>query len=155
MTTTRVPLPSCSVSPIRAWVSRIGLGPASVSRSTPWTVARPSSEPGLAVEVDLDPLDGGRNGREGQAHESAQRGYTVRSMHSRVTHAEGELERRLRAAARQSLGPDATVAQVDVVVARTQQGPRRPRVGDDTYVRRLVKEDTRRLEAGQFERWKS
>ena len=76
-------------------------------------------------------------------------------MHSRVTHAEGELERRLRAAARQSLGPDATVAQVDVVVARTQQGPRRPRVGDDTYVRRLVKEDTRRLEAGQFERWKS
>ncbi len=75
-------------------------------------------------------------------------------MHSRVAHAERELDRRLRTAARQSLGPDATVVQVDVVVARTQQGPRRPRVGDDTYVRRLVKEETRRLEDAQFERWK-
>ena len=65
-----------------------------------------------------------------------------------------ELERRLRTAARQSLGPDATVVQVDLVVARTQQGPWRPRVGDDTYVRRLVKEETRRLEDAQFERWK-
>ena len=37
MTTTRVPLPSCSVSPIRAWVSRIGFGSAAVSRPTPWT----------------------------------------------------------------------------------------------------------------------
>ena len=77
-------------------------------------------------------------------------------MHSRVAQAEGELERRLRAAARRSLGPDATVAQVDAAVARTQQGPRRLRVvGDDSYVRHLVKEDTRRLEAAQFERWKS
>ena len=75
-------------------------------------------------------------------------------MHSRVAHAERELDRRLRAAARQSLGPDATVVQVDVVVARTQQGPRRPRVVDDTYVRRLVREETRRLEDAQFERWK-
>ena len=76
-------------------------------------------------------------------------------MHSRVAHAESELERRLRTAARQSLGPDATAVQVDIVVARTQQGPRRPQVGDDdTYVRRLVKEETRRLEDAQFERWK-
>ena len=76
-------------------------------------------------------------------------------MHSRVAQAEGELERRLRAAARQRLGPDATAAQVDTAVAWTQQGPRRPRVGDDTYVRRLVEEETRRLEDAQFERWKS
>ena len=27
--------------------------------------------------------------------------------------------------------------------------------GDDTYVRRLVEEETRRLEDAQFERWKS
>lgn len=98
-------------------------------------------------------LDGRENGRESQAH-SPQEGYTVRFMHSRVAHAESELERQLRTAARQSLGPDATAVQVDVVVARTQQGPRRPRVGDDTYVRRLVKEETRRLEDAQFERWK-
>ena len=37
------PLPSCSVSPIRAWVIRIVLGPVAVSRSTLRTVARPSS----------------------------------------------------------------------------------------------------------------
>ena len=92
-------------------------------------------------------------GREGQAH-GPQVGYTVRFMHSRVAHAESELERRLRTAARQSLGPVATAVEVDVVVGRTQQGPRRPRVGDDTYVRRLVKEETRRLEAAQFARWK-
>ena len=89
----------------------------------------------------------------GQAH-GPQEGYTVRFMHSRVAHAESELERRLRTAARQSLGPDATAVEVDVVVARTQQGPRRPPVGDDTYVRRLLKEETRRLEDAQFERWK-
>ena len=82
------------------------------------------------------------------------RGYTVRFMHSRVAHAESALERRLRTAARQSLGPDATAVQVDIVVARTQQGPRRPQVGDETYVRRLVKEETRRLEDAQLERWK-
>ena len=45
-------------------------------------------------------------------------------MHSRVLLAEGELERRLRAA-------------------------------EETYVRRLVREDTRRLEAAQFRRWKT
>ena len=76
-------------------------------------------------------------------------------MHSRVVHVEGELERRLRAAARQSLGSDAPASQVDAAVARTQQGPRRPRGGDETYVRRLIKEDMRRLEAAQFERWKT
>ena len=75
-------------------------------------------------------------------------------MHSRVVHSESELERRLRTAARQGLGPDTPAAQVNAVVARTQQGPRRLQVGDDTYVRRLVKEETRRLEDAQFERWK-
>jgi len=80
--------------------------------------------------------------------------YGSRFMHSKVAHAESKLERRLRTAARQSLGPDATAVQVDIVVARTQQGPRRPQVGDDTYVRRLVKEETRRLEDAQFARWK-
>ena len=106
-----------------------------------------------ALEVGQEPVRRTRNGREGQAH-GPQEGYTVRFMHSRVAHAESELERRLRTAARQSLGPDATAVQVDIVVVRTQQGPRRPRVGDDTYVRRLVKEETRRLEDAQFERWK-
>lgn len=76
-------------------------------------------------------------------------------MHSRVVHVEGELERRLRGSARQSLGSDATAAQVDAAVARTQQGPRRSRGGDETYVRRLIKEDMQRLEAAQFERWKT
>lgn len=76
-------------------------------------------------------------------------------MHSRVAHAEGELERRLRAAARRSLGRNATVAQIDAAVARTQHGPRRSRDGEETYVRRLVREDTRRLEAAQFRRWKT
>ncbi|MCY4075417.1 MAG: hypothetical protein OXH04_08325 [Acidobacteria bacterium] len=76
-------------------------------------------------------------------------------MHSRVLLAEGELERRLRAAARQSLGRDATVAQVDAAVARMQRGPRRSRAAEETYVRRLVREDTRRLEATQFRRWKT
>ena len=75
-------------------------------------------------------------------------------MYSRVAHAESELERRLRTAARESLGSDATAVEVDAVVARTQQGSRRQRMGDDTYVRRLVKEETRRLEDAQFERWK-
>ncbi|MCY4026835.1 MAG: hypothetical protein OXH75_11065 [Acidobacteria bacterium] len=76
-------------------------------------------------------------------------------MHSRVAQAEGELERRLRAAARQSLGRDATVARIDAAVARTQHGPGRSRDGEETYVRRLVREDTRRLEADQFRRWKT
>ena len=76
-------------------------------------------------------------------------------MHSRVAHAEGELERRLRAAARQSLGRDVTVAQVGAAVARTQRGPQRLRAAEETYVRRLVREDTRRLEAAQFRRWKT
>ena len=48
----------------------------------------------------------------------------------------------------------ATAVQVDIVVARTQRGPRRPQVGDETYVRWLVKEETRRLEEAQLERWK-
>ena len=157
MTATRVPLPSCNVSPIRAWVSRISLGPAAVSRSTLRTVARPSSsEPGTpqALEIGLWNPPATKWTR-GPGARTCQRGYTVRFMHSRVAQAEGELERRLRAAARQSLGPDATAAQVDTAVARTQQGPRRLRVGDDTYVRRLVEEETRRLEDAQFERWKS
>jgi len=76
-------------------------------------------------------------------------------MYSRVAHAESDLERRLRTAARQSLGSDATAVEVAAMVARTQQGLRRPRMGNDTYVRRLVKEETRRLEDAQFERWKS
>ena len=76
-------------------------------------------------------------------------------MHSSVARAEGELERRLRAAARRSLGRDATVAQVGAAVARTQRGPQRLRAAEETYVRRLVREDTRRLEAAQFRRWKT
>ena len=39
-TATRVPLPPCKVSPIRAWVSRRNLGLAASSGSTPQTVAR-------------------------------------------------------------------------------------------------------------------
>ena len=97
---------------------------------------------------------GGREMDERAKYTGPQEGYTVRFMHSRMAHAESELVRRLRTAARQSLGPDATAVEVDVVVARTQQGPRRLRVGDDTYVRRLVKEETHRLEDAQFARWK-
>ncbi len=55
---------------------------------------------------------------------------------------------------RTGLGFDATAVEGDVVVAGTQQGPRQPRMGNDTYVRRLVKEETGRLEDAQFERWK-
>ena len=54
-----------------------------------------------------------------------------------------------------SLGRDATVAQVGAAVARTQRGPQRLRAAEETYVRRLVREDTRRLEAAQFQRWKT
>ena len=55
-----------------------------------------------ALEVGQEPARRPRNGRESQAH-SPQEGYTLRFMHSRVAHAESELERRLQKAARQSL----------------------------------------------------
>ena len=131
-----------------------GLGQSDLPRSRGGLLvhaADSSTSVGGAGTLRLD----GHEMDERARRTARQRGYTVRSMHSKVAHAEGELERRLRAAARQSLGPDAPVVQVDAAVARTQQGPRRPRVGDDTYVRRLVKEETQRLEAAQFERWKS
>lgn len=74
-------------------------------------------------------------------------------MHSRVLQAERELERRLRTAAQSSLGPGASDAEIDAAVAQAQRGPQRVASGEESYVRRLLKNDARRLTAAQMERW--
>lgn len=76
-------------------------------------------------------------------------------MHSRTVLAERDLERRLRAAARERLGPGASDKEIEAGTRRMQEGPRRPPVGRETYVRCRMQQRTARLEAAQFERWKA
>ena len=124
--------------------SRRGWG---IAASVPLSLSL--TDPGNSFEVGQDQAQRSRNETRVPKRTARKRGIQYGSCTAEWPHAESELERRLRTAARQSLGPDATAVEVDVVVGRTQQGPRRPRVGDDTYVRRLVKEETRRLEDAQ------
>ena len=76
-------------------------------------------------------------------------------MYSRTVLAERDLEDRLRAVARERLGPGANDQEIEAATRRMQEGPGRPPVGRETYVRRRMKQRTARLEAAQFDRWKA
>ena len=77
------------------------------------------------------------------------------AMYSRTVLAERDLEGRLRALARERLGPNASDSEIEAATRRMQEGPQRPPIGEETYVRRRMKQRTARLEAMQSERWKA